>query len=184
MSSHSLKLSVPPSATSATTDGEKTRVSTPDSGGGGYFTLSESEAGSNDELRYNKDFNRSPRKFCRKIFGGFRSRSQTPPRPSPPKEYKREDTPPRPSPPKLARKSQTPERRSLIDEPLPPKPPPPLSYTSTLPPPVPKKITSKNYRYRSKTLPQERAQSPRKSYKQRNQSASRQCRESSSSVQQ
>ena len=80
-SSHSLNWPVPPSATSPSTEGDKTRVSTPDSGGGGYFTLSESEAGSNDELRYNKDFNGSPRKFCRKIFGGFRSRSQTPPRP-------------------------------------------------------------------------------------------------------
>ena len=48
------------------------------------------------------------------------TKSKTPPRPSPPKSYK---------------------RQSLNgDDPVPPRPPPPLSYTSTLPPPVPKKV--------------------------------------------
>ena len=155
MSSFPLKWARTPLEEKTKTGDAKARVSDPESGGGGYFTLSESEGGSNDEyeIKIDKDFNRSPRKFSRKIFAGLRGRSETPPRPSPPKDYHRDETPPRPSPPKLCKKSQTPERRVLTDEPPPPKPPPPLSYTSTLPPPVPKKIISKNYRYRSKTLP-------------------------------
>ena len=155
--------SLPKVKTTASTEGDKTRMSDPDSGGGGYFTLSESEAGSNDDnkLLIDKDFNQSPRKFYCKMLCGLRSRSETPPRPSPPKDYHRDQTPPRPSPPKLQRRSQTPERRSITDEPLPPKPPTPLSYRSTLPPPVPKKSISKTYRYRSKTLPTRKNSIPR-----------------------
>lgn len=50
-----------------------------------------------------------------------RAKSNTPPRPSPPRGYKRDS----------------------IGDSVPPRPPPPLSYTSTLPPPVPKKTRAK-----------------------------------------
>ena len=49
---------------------EEARPQTPDSGGGGYFTLSESDAGSNDdfEIRTYKNFNRSPKSYSRRVF--------------------------------------------------------------------------------------------------------------------
>ena len=65
-----------------------------------------------------------------------RSRSETPPRrPAVTRDssVRNSKTPPRPSPPKLT------AARSR-DEETPPRPPPPISYTSTLPPPVPKKL--------------------------------------------
>ena len=63
-----------------------------------------------------------------------RSRSETPPRrPVLTREssLRHSKTPPRPSPPKTSK---------THDDGTPPRPPPPLSYTSTLPPPVPKKL--------------------------------------------
>ncbi len=55
-----------------------------------------------------------------------RAKSKTPPRPSPPRGYYYN------------------KRDSFgSTDPVPPRPPPPLSYTSTLPPPVPKKTRSK-----------------------------------------
>ena len=54
-----------------------------------------------------------------------REKSKTPPRPSPPKGYSRRDS--------------CGSDRGMT----PPRPPPPLSYTSTLPPPVPKKTRPK-----------------------------------------
>ena len=67
-----------------------------------------------------------------------RSRSETPPRkPILTREssLRHSKTPPRPSPPKSPSKY-----RMGGDDDTPPRPPPPLSYTSTLPPPVPKKL--------------------------------------------
>ncbi len=57
---------------------------------------------------------------------GASNKSHTPPRPSPPKNYKRYSSE---------------DDNDLL---VPPRPPPPLSYTSTLPPPVPKKLKSKS----------------------------------------
>ena len=76
------------------------------------------------------------------------SRERPPPRPLPPRLS---GTPPRPSPPRCFSPDyeELKERRRRsscgdepqIEDPLPPRPPPPLSYTSTLPPPVPKKLS-------------------------------------------
>ena len=47
----------------------------------------------------------------------------------------------------------TTSKRGSMGEPLPPRPPPPFLYTSTLPPPAPKKYRSKSNDFKSKTLP-------------------------------
>ena len=79
--------------------------------------------------------------------GQERSKSATPPRPSLPEYYVKEETPPRPPPVMILSK------RGSVEEPLPPRPPPPFLYTSTLPPPAPKKYRSKSNDFKSKTLP-------------------------------
>ena len=142
-------------------DEQQLRADTPDSEGGGYFTLSESETGSNngtdskDESVSN--VNTNPKKLShngihvQRHTSQDRSGSETPPRPSLPRNYRKETTPPRPSPPTIRNSSALNNRKSLTDEPIPLRPPPPLSYTSTLPPRAPKKL--KNNNFCSKTLP-------------------------------
>ena len=76
-----------------------------------------------------------------------KSKSLTPPRPTLPQFYVKEETPPRPPPVMILNK------RGSVEEPLPPRPPPPFLYTSTLPPPAPKKYRSKSNDFKSKTLP-------------------------------
>merc|ERR1711974_585806 len=76
-----------------------------------------------------------------------KSKSATPPRPDLPELYVKEETPPRPPPVMMLSK------RGSLEEPLPPRPPPPFLYTSTLPPPAPKKYRSKSNDFKSKTLP-------------------------------
>ena len=115
---------------------KKSPTNRPDSPGG-YFTLSDSDGGSSNlESSSSDDLHHatSPPRSLYKIYknnGIVRSSSE------PPIEYGRK-TPPRPLPPK--------SRVEAIDENedgVPPRPPPPLSYTSTLPPPVPKKMGTK-----------------------------------------
>ena len=145
-------------------DEKKMRADTPDSEGGGYFTLSESETGSNNGTDSKEESASEVTKTQKKNLGVLqkrnrdsqlanRSGSETPPRPSLPREYWKEITPPRPSPPKLTTVDNTNKRKSSVDEPPPPRPPPPLSYTSTLPPPSPKRYRNKLNDFRSKTLP-------------------------------
>ena len=99
---------------------------------GGYFTLSDSDGASNLESSSSDDLHHatSPPRSLYKIYKSshnvVRSSSE------PPIDYGRK-TPPRPVPPKT-------RLIEAIDEDAPPRPPPPLSYTSTLPPPVPKKM--------------------------------------------
>ena len=96
---------------------------------GGYFTLSDSDGASNPGTESSEENGPSPRSTTPmyKIFKNSQLRSRSEP---PPSNF----IPPRPSPPK--------ESLNQVenDEVGPPRPPPPLSYTSTLPPPVPKKM--------------------------------------------
>ena len=83
---------------------------------------------------------------------------QTPPRPSPPKEYdKKGIIPQRPSPPRIVLKNSKGRKNEAED--APPRPPPPVSYTSTLPPPVPKKVGKP--KFSSKTLPARKVSTPK-----------------------
>lgn len=169
------------------------RADSPDSGGGGYFTLSDSgtESPQEDEVAAAKPSSAvPPATSIYKIFrvnghrarssdtpgpvnrsaGGSRSRSETPlrssdtpTRPSPPKDYaKKSSPPPRPSPPKSTVAKAAKMRKGEEDA-APPRPPPPILYTSTLPPPVPKKMGrgAGGSRYASKTLPARRVSAPK-----------------------
>ena len=100
---------------------QKLRADTPDSEGGGYFTLSESETGSSNGTD-SKD--ESLTQSCTSLKkqnintkqrqkSQDRSGSETPPRPSLPKGYKKEITPPRPNPPRTNNKSDINKRKSL-----------------------------------------------------------------------
>ena len=93
-----------------------------------YFTLSESDG--SEGGREAGELPPSPRLS---IYRQCRELHQPPARPSPPVEV----APPRPSPPRVK------EEGRHLGEDLPPRPPPPLSYTSTLPPPVPKKLAGR-----------------------------------------
>ena len=84
-----------------------------------------------------------PRDYVRKS-----STPPTPPRPSPPRQSPPKQNPPKQSPPKFLKRNSKGEL-----EKTPPRPPPPVLYTSTLPPPVPKKMGGKTGRFSSKTLP-------------------------------
>ena len=79
-------------------------------------------------------------------------KSVTPPRPILPEEYVLEEQ--NQSSKKLIMIS----KRGSVEEPIPPRPPPPFQYTSTLPPPAPKKLRSKSNDFKSKTLPSRKSQ--------------------------
>ena len=207
---------MPPAA--GASDSDKNRADSPDSGGGGYFTLSDSDLGTEspqEEVettapsaavtksntlykifrgnalmggRSKSGDNRTAAAADSK--SGSRSRSetpargggiaanrQTPPRPSPPRDYLKKSSPPlRPSPPRSLLKSakstprksdddgDTPPRGRKNEEVAPPRPPPPTSYTSTLPPPVPKKVGKAGggpAKFSSKTLPARKVSTPK-----------------------
>ena len=105
---------------------------------GGYFTLSDSDGGSNPgtESSFDEEGPSVPnsRNSMYKLYK--RSRSEPPNSMTKPK---------RPSPPKNG--------VQIEDIDAPPRPPPPLSYTSTLPPPVPKKVNKKGYNLRKVNPP-------------------------------
>ena len=208
---------MPPAA--GASDSDKNRADSPDSGGGGYFTLSDSDLGTEspqEEVETTTAPSAAVTKSntLYKIFrgnglmsgrsksgdnrtaaaadskSGSRSRSetpargggiaanrQTPPRPSPPRDYLKKSSPPlRPSPPRSLLKSakstprksdddgDTPPRGRKNEEVAPPRPPPPTSYTSTLPPPVPKKVGKAGggpAKFSSKTLPARKVSTPK-----------------------
>lgn len=164
------------------------KASSPRADSPGYFTLSDSDGASNPgtESSLDDDGNRPPqtiyRMFKTSQMGGGKvkrmpkkgasldmgtarfqnmrrsssseeatikdRKSTTPPRPSPPKAYKRESV--------VSTGSNISNRSGGSP---PPRPPPPLKYTSTLPPPVPKKAKMGN----SKTLPRRSSQSMKQS---------------------
>ena len=156
-------VSPPQTRTRAAAAGNNKESPRPDSPG--YFTLSDSDGASNpgtelpqeDELKAGGNFNvrqqqqqRRPLQVYKMVKSQPRplSASSAPrkavPAPAPVRpssDREKSKTPPRPSPPKgyYRRDSCDSDQRRMT----PPRPPPPLSYTSTLPPPVPKKARSK-----------------------------------------
>ena len=109
---------------------------------GGYFTLSDSDGGSNPGTESSMDDLELPgsnnsKNSMYKMYK--RGKSEPPTRGGSSGGSERSSlgseppAPKRPSPPKVTDE----------DEITPPRPPPPLSYTSTLPPPVPKKVNKR-----------------------------------------
>ena len=148
---------------SAVASGSPKEPSRPDSPG--YFTLSDSDGASNPgaesphEDEASKASKPSNGHQVYKLFKNNNNNNLSSKKKSPPKAYTfgnrpKSTTPPRPSPPKNYRR----ESLEMSDPYAPPRPPPPLTYTSTLPPPVPKKVgraktPGKDATFSSRTLP-------------------------------
>ena len=106
---------------------------------GGYFTLSDSDGGSNPGTESSSmDDLELPSHSKNSMYKMYTRGRSEPPRGSSGGSERSSlgsepPAPQRPSPPKTANE----------DDDTPPRPPPPLSYTSTLPPPVPKKVNKR-----------------------------------------
>ena len=106
---------------------------------GGYFTLSDSDGGSNPGTESSSmDDLELPSHSKNSMYKMYTRGRSEPPRGSSGGSERSSlgsepPAPQRPSPPKIANE----------DDDTPPRPPPPLSYTSTLPPPVPKKVNKR-----------------------------------------